>query len=138
MCWLDMAAATPQLPPGRYEARCRLKLLPNFSTDELNITATPSTGCGAPITRTYSPAELQRLPSQSAGVAAGWVEMAVGPVDLERQGTVEVRVHATSGQEKRGMLFDCLSVLPGPEQAPGGWCWSLWFVGAAPHRLPTA
>ncbi len=134
VCLLRLAATSPRLSPGRYEARCRLKLLPDFSIDELNITASPAAGGGKSASRRYMRLQLQQLPAAppaptSADVgaaaatadAADWVEMAVGPVVLDQQGTLEVVVQSTSGVFKHGLLFDCFTVLqlPGPSQVPG-------------------
>ncbi len=122
VCFLRLAATCPRLDPGRYEARCRLKLLPDFWIDELNITASPMKGRGERESRTYTRQQLQQLPAASAAAAsaAGWVEIGVGPVVLERPGAVEVAVHATSGLWKHGLLFDCFTFqqLPGTSQGP--------------------
>jgi hypothetical protein len=124
VCWLHLAATFSPVDRGRYEARCRIGLLPGFWVDELNITASPSEGCGERESRKYTLQELQQLAAAlpapagaaAAAVAAMWVEIAVGPLVLERRGGVEVTVHATSDQWKQGLLFDGFMVrpLPGP------------------------
>jgi hypothetical protein len=126
VCWLGISATVPAVAPGRYEARCRLQLLPHFSLDELSITAWATQGgvgssSEAQATRSYSEDQLQQL------AGTDWAEISSGPVVVPGQaGDVEIKVSATSEAWKRGVLFDCLSLVllePPPEPAahPGGW-----------------
>jgi hypothetical protein len=124
VCFLHLEATSPRLSPGRYEARCRLGLLPNLASEEIYISASQSTGSKESESRRYTQEQLLELraalpapASAQEAAAAGpiaWVEIAAGPVVLVEQGPVKVVVHSTSGNWKEGLLFDCFTVLPLP------------------------
>jgi hypothetical protein len=83
------------VPPGQYEGRFRVQVLPGFRADLLTITV--ATQGGQPLTRTITREELVRI------AGAGWVEFSVGPVVVVQQGAVEIRVY---GPGAEGILID--------------------------------
>lgn len=49
-------------------------------------------------------------------LASAWLEISAGPVEVTAACEVQVKVYATSGAEKRGMLFDQLGLVPVEEE----------------------
>ena len=87
----------PGLAPGQYEGRIRLQVLPGYTYADLIIRLTHQGGAGQPITCIISADDLRKL------AGTGWFEIRVGPVDLLRQGTLELSVYSpTAG----GLLWD--------------------------------
>lgn len=106
VCWLHLSASIPGALPGRYEARCRMRFLPGWFTDEINLTANPQEGCGESATRRYTWQQLAN------SVGPGWVEISTGPVEVTQPCSVDVTLHAHTGNWKRNILFDTMRLVP--------------------------
>ncbi|GAB4821162.1 hypothetical protein N2152v2_008208 [Parachlorella kessleri] len=117
VCWLELVTTISGVLPGRYQARFCLKFLPQWWTDELRITATPSEGCGQPTSRLYTWQQLR----DAIGPAGVWVQLSTGTFTMTSPGSVEVRLDAHSGSWKRDMLFDVAQLVR--EQGPVGRSW---------------
>jgi hypothetical protein len=91
VCWLHLCTAFLGVLPGHYIARCRIKFLPHFFTDELNITATPEEGCGEPVTQKFTWPQLQRAAGQ---LGSAWTVIATDVVTVTELCSVEVKVRS--------------------------------------------
>lgn len=106
--WLHISSLLSSVPPGTYSARCRMRVLPGFLVDQLTITAQPAPGCGEAASQAYTPRELRQLADASRSLG-GWFEIVAEPLAVAGVGgSMELKVHATSGAMKKCLEFDCL------------------------------